>query len=399
MSNVDDKWLETFRRKVETAPVELPEGGAGAFCAEAARIGRWRSVRKFAAAGLAAAAAVAAFLILQPAFQPEDLRVAENNEGEELQHHPVEVSDVPGVAFDDIKDDEKPPVCHRIDRKPSAETHQVVISSEVSTDRLASGTSEMPSDISTADSSSTVSCGNVTVTASGPSDNPTFNPLSDTFARVEEDDCKKRTSVRSVSYGLHLAFDDDASHSSGISQHSVVSKDQYFSSPRSAFLYKGYHTDYEYFKPFNIGLNFSLALTDRLSLETGFDYSLHRSRLHNFLNSTELDSDMQILHFVGIPLGIRVVAFESGRSSVYGYAGAKTQKCVYASWNGSRMNIRPVILSTHLSAGWQFEVADCLALYAEPGISYYDAVSDANYTIYSKSPWQFELRAGLRFIM
>ena len=78
MSANDEKWLETLKTRVESAPAELPEGGAEALCAGVARLQRRRRLaRSFVALGSAAAAAVAIFLTSpEPAPSTDSLAAA-----------------------------------------------------------------------------------------------------------------------------------------------------------------------------------------------------------------------------------------------------------------------------------------------------------------------------------
>jgi len=386
MSNADDKWLETLRSKVESAPAELPEGGAEALCAGVARLQRRRRLaRSFVALG--SAAALALFLLL-PEEQAQAPLLAEASVA-------VEPADFAAPG----NDSENAPLS---DEKPQGiETMAVLHSSFASSPISAEQSNTVPQTApsSTAEEKS----------VDKPSETPAIS-LPDSGQKIavneapvsSEDhslDDETLSARRSFSGGLHLAFDGAANGSSTISQSVVSSASDHFGPIRTSSLFKGYHTEYEYFKPINLGLSLSIGLTSRLSLVTGLDYSFHRSKLHNYLNSTELGTDSQTLHFVGVPLGLRLTAFEASRSSVYGSVGVETYKCVYAAWNGNRLNVKPIVLSSHFSAGYQFALFNLLGLYVEPGISHYDDASDGNYTIYSQNPWQFELRAGLRLTM
>lgn len=384
MSANDEKWLETLKTRVESAPAELPEGGAEALCAGVARLQRRRRLaRSFVALGSAAAAAVAIFLTLpEPAPSTDSIAAAVTVVDPSAYETPVqELEPTPSVvpAY-------RPPVgCQAcgstaaVEVTPSSETVATSVPASTETVQDTSGPASAPSQVHTPEHRT-----DLQLFAQEPSP-----------AVVNED--APRSSRLTI--GAHLAYNDFGT--SQVQGHQAVSSASSIRSPvaRTAPYFSGYTRINEYHKPLNLGVSLSLSLNSVLSLETGLTYSYHRTDIHNYFHSEELGVDNQIIHFVGVPLGFRLTAFRTGRSSLYGYAGIMTQKSVQTTWNGDRLNVTPVVLSSHLSAGYQFAFTDFVGLYLEPGASHYDAVSYGDYTIYSQNPWQFELRAGLRFTM
>lgn len=394
MNNGDEKWLETLRSKVESAPAELPEGGVEALCADVARLQRRRRLaRSFVALGSAAAAALAIFLTLPKAAE-EDIRTAVVSE-DEIAVEPYVADEFP---VEDVPVEvPAPKVVAPAPVKPALAAVAESLSENVAAEKpLEKSVEEKLVEKQPVEEKSVED-----KSAEKPVVQPPMEQrLAQAVVPVEEDE--ERVVRRRISAGVHLALDDaagGAADAAPASRTAVSSAAVLGHGRRTANIFPGYRSEYEHMKPINFGVGLSVPLSRILSLETGLTYSFHNSRKHNFFNSNEIGIDSQKLHFVGVPLGLRLTAFQAGRSSIYGYAGLLTQKCVYATWNGDRFNLEPVVLSGHLSAGYQFAFSDMVGIYVEPGISCFEASSDEGCTIYSQSPWQFELRGGLRFTM
>lgn len=384
MSANDEKWLETLKTRVESTPAELPEGGAEALCAGVARLQRRRRLaRSFVALGSAAAAAVAIFLTLpEPTFSTDSIVAAAAVVEPAVNEAPIQEPEPTHPAVPTCIPQAGGQVCGltmTVEVTPPAETGITPVTESAKPVRDTFEPASAPSRIRTQENVSELQ-----LFAQEPS------PAG------EDKDIPRS---RRFSIGAHLAYNDFGT--SQRQEPQAVSEASSIRGPvaRTAPYFSGYTRINEYHKPLNLGVNLSLSLNSVLSLETGLAYSYHRTDIHNFFHAEEIGVDSQVIHFVGVPLGFRLTAFSTGRSSLYGYAGIMTQKSVHTIWNGDRLNVTPVVLSSHLSAGFQFSLTNFAGLYIEPGASHYDAVSYGDYTIYSQNPWQFELRAGLRFTM
>ncbi len=205
-----------------------------------------------------------------------------------------------------------------------------------------------------------------------------------------------------LSAGIHLSL----ANGSGTPSSSLPAVSTIIEDPESGTMMPmlpegdptGFRSEYVHNMPVNLGLSLSIGLAPALSLETGFVWSYHSACKNNWFNDYLLGSNIQRMHYAGIPLGLRYTPLEGRRTSLYLYGGVMAQKCVSASWNGSKLNnISPVILSSHLSAGFQYRIAGPIAFYIEPGISHNSVTGDEGFTMYGQHPWQFDLKGGIRF--
>jgi hypothetical protein len=119
----------------------------------------------------------------------------------------------------------------------------------------------------------------------------------------------------------------------------------------------------------------------------------------------------QVLHNIGIPLGINYALWQGARLSIYLSAGGGVEKSVSGSSlfrfmsGGTIQTERRDKISDRLqwsvrgAAGLQYDFTRSLGLYAEPGVNYYFDNRSGLETIYKTKPLNFGLRIGVRFSM
>lgn len=160
--------------------------------------------------------------------------------------------------------------------------------------------------------------------------------------------------------------------------------------------------------PVHAGASIAYRINDRVSVETGIAYSYLSADIHEGSDSYYFAGE-QSLHYVGIPVGVRVRAMSWKNFDIYVGAGFEADKCVSGTIkkayviNGQTrddgresISIRPLQWSVNATAGVQYNISSQIGIYAEPGLSYYfDNGSDIE-TIYSEKPLNFNLNIGLR---
>lgn len=160
--------------------------------------------------------------------------------------------------------------------------------------------------------------------------------------------------------------------------------------------------------PVHAGASVAYRINNRVSIEAGIAYSYLSADIHEGSDSYYFAGD-QSLHYIGIPVGVRVRAISWKNFDIYVGAGFEAEKCVSGSLKKSyvingqtrddgreSISIRPLQWSVNATAGVQYNISSQIGIYAEPGLSYYfDNGSDIE-TIYSEKPLNFSLNVGLR---
>lgn len=160
--------------------------------------------------------------------------------------------------------------------------------------------------------------------------------------------------------------------------------------------------------PVHAGASVAYRINNRVSIEAGIAYSYLSADIHEGSDSYYFAGD-QSLHYIGIPVGVRVRAISWKNFDIYVGAGFEAEKCVSGSLKKSyvingqtrddgreSISIRPLQWSVNATAGVQYNISSQIGIYAEPGLSYYfDNGSDIE-TIYSDKPLNFNLNVGLR---
>lgn len=160
--------------------------------------------------------------------------------------------------------------------------------------------------------------------------------------------------------------------------------------------------------PVHAGASIAYRINDRVSVETGIAYSYLSADIHEGSDSYYFVGE-QSLHYVGIPVGVRVRAMSWKNFDIYVGAGFEADKCVsgtikkaYVIKGQTRddghesISIRPLQWSVNAGAGVQYNFSSMVGIYAEPGLSYYFDNGSNIETIYSEKPLNFNLNIGLR---
>ena len=153
--------------------------------------------------------------------------------------------------------------------------------------------------------------------------------------------------------------------------------------------------------PVSVGLQVAFGIAPRLSLSTGMVYTRTSSDFYPYAPGSSYNV-YQVLHYVGIPVGLNYEFWQSGGFHAYVMAGAEadynvkndTEEEGVKKENAKRDRVQ---FSGKASLGAQYDITPKVGLYIEPGAKYYfDNGSHVENTFKDKK-LNFNLQFGLRF--
>lgn len=153
--------------------------------------------------------------------------------------------------------------------------------------------------------------------------------------------------------------------------------------------------------PVSVGMQIAFGVAPRLSLSTGVVYTRTSSDFYPYAPNYDYNVH-QVLHYVGIPVGLNYELWRSGGFHAYVMAGAEAAYNVKndTDEDGTRKQDAKrdrVQFSGNASLGAQYDISPNVGLYIEPGAKYYfDNGSDIENTFKDKK-LNFNLQFGLRF--
>ena len=153
--------------------------------------------------------------------------------------------------------------------------------------------------------------------------------------------------------------------------------------------------------PVSVGMQIAFGVAPRLSLSTGVVYTRTSSDFYPYAPNNDYNVH-QVLHYVGIPVGLNYELWRSGGFHAYVMAGAEAAYNVKndTDEDGTRKQDAKrdrVQFSGKASLGAQYDISPSVGLYIEPGAKYYfDNGSDIENTFKDKK-LNFNLQFGLRF--
>lgn len=153
--------------------------------------------------------------------------------------------------------------------------------------------------------------------------------------------------------------------------------------------------------PVSVGMQIAFGVAPRLSLSTGVVYTRTSSDFYPYVPNNDYNVH-QVLHYVGIPVGLNYELWRSGGFHAYVMAGAEAAYNVKndTDEDGTRKQDAKrdrVQFSGKASLGAQYDISPNVGLYIEPGAKYYfDNGSDIENTFKDKK-LNFNLQFGLRF--
>ena len=153
--------------------------------------------------------------------------------------------------------------------------------------------------------------------------------------------------------------------------------------------------------PVSVGLQVAFGIAPRLSLSTGMVYTRTSSDFYPYAPGSSYNVH-QVLHYVGIPVGLNFEFWQSGGFHAYVMAGAEADYNVKNDTEEEGVKKEDakrdrVQFSGKASLGAQYDITPKVGLYIEPGAKYYfDNGSHVENTFKDKK-LNFNLQFGLRF--
>lgn len=153
--------------------------------------------------------------------------------------------------------------------------------------------------------------------------------------------------------------------------------------------------------PVSVGMQIAFGVAPRLSLSTGVVYTRTSSDFYPYAPNNDYNVH-QVLHYVGIPVGLNYELWRSGGFHAYVMAAAEAAYNVKndTDEDGTKKQDAKrdrVQFSGKASLGAQYDISPSVGLYIEPGAKYYfDNGSDIENTFKDKK-LNFNLQFGLRF--
>lgn len=153
--------------------------------------------------------------------------------------------------------------------------------------------------------------------------------------------------------------------------------------------------------PVSVGMQLAFGIAPRLSMSTGVVYTRTSSDFYPYAPNNDYNVH-QVLHYIGIPVGLNYELWSSGGFHAYVMAGAEAAYNVKndTDEDGTKKQDAKrdrVQFSGKASLGAQYDISPNVGLYIEPGAKYYfDNGSDIENTFKDKK-LNFNLQFGLRF--
>ena len=159
----------------------------------------------------------------------------------------------------------------------------------------------------------------------------------------------------------------------------------------------GYSDSYQHEIPVSVGLSARFFLTDRLSINTGLNYTRYKSlRTRWFAATHDQQKDWQYAHYIGVPVRLDYNAVNRKHFNLYFGAGLQMDKCVYATVGDERLHEKQILFGLNGAMGLQVNIVPMVGLYFEPEVSY-SLNKGSIETFRSDEPFVVTVRGGLRF--
>ncbi|MBQ7900204.1 MAG: hypothetical protein IJ307_10170 [Bacteroidales bacterium] len=157
-----------------------------------------------------------------------------------------------------------------------------------------------------------------------------------------------------------------------------------------------YTEKYRHEIPKSFGVSARLHITDRLSINTGLNYTRYASDRTRIFSDYTYQNDRQYVHYLGIPVRLDWMIVNRKHFNFYLGAGIQADKCIYATVGGERLHEKEVLFGLNGAMGLQFNIVPMVGLYFEPDISY--SLNEGSIQTYrSREPFVVTVRGGLRF--
>jgi hypothetical protein len=148
--------------------------------------------------------------------------------------------------------------------------------------------------------------------------------------------------------------------------------------------------------PLAFGLDVSYPLTPLLSLTSGIELSIYKSRfLIPAVSSPQVE---QKVYYLGIPLRLDWTVWQGERFSSWIGAGGKVDRSVYAMFGNKKVQDDAFNWSALANAGFRYDIVDNVGIYLAPEVSWFFKPGNPNLLTYrTENPLTFSVKAGLYF--
>lgn len=160
--------------------------------------------------------------------------------------------------------------------------------------------------------------------------------------------------------------------------------------------------------PVRLTLGVSYAITDRLSVVSGFSHTL---LLSEYKEGTQQNykSGEQRVEYVGVPINLKYDFYSSTRLDVYASAGLTLDKCIKANRTDDyflsgenrlkeviSLGEHPFQLSAGAAFGAEYRIYDSLWLFGECGLAYFFNDRSSLEILYKERPLNGTFNLGIR---
>ncbi len=161
-----------------------------------------------------------------------------------------------------------------------------------------------------------------------------------------------------------------------------------------------YSTSVRHLMPITLCVRLSKDLSEKLSLESGLQYTLLRSEYTETIGNWSCTEDISA-HFLSVPLGIRYSLLEGTSFKLYGKGGVGIGFPIKAKIECEAIDLNesfhcPIDFSTSLSIGLEYKFAPNASLFVEPSLSYHFLGTSKYPILWNDTPLSFEIPLGIR---
>lgn len=162
----------------------------------------------------------------------------------------------------------------------------------------------------------------------------------------------------------------------------------------SALLYE--QAEFRHDIPIKFGVNALLQVGKYSGFEFGVNYSYLHSKVSLYQNGMHWEQSQNV-HYLGLPIGFRITAYQNESISLYVGAAGELDKVISATLNGATLGALPWSWSLHGRVGATVRLSSLLSLYVEPSVSYYFKDGTPLKTYYNQNPLALTISVGLLF--
>ena len=153
------------------------------------------------------------------------------------------------------------------------------------------------------------------------------------------------------------------------------------------------YAEARYYIPISVGVDLRIMAGMNLSVTSGADVSLYRSRF-----TVDKETITQNAYYLGIPLRLDWTIWQDDSVSAWIGGGGKVDRLVYGKFGSDRVKDNTLNWSIVGDLGIQYDLSKNVGLFLAPEMSYYFKPENPVLQTYrTENPLVFTVGAGLRF--